>query len=162
MESCFFFLSFFLKGKVTFFQQVKKFPNSLLTVDDHVTAGNLYEKDKTIYFKFFGSINIIINYSLLNITNNSISYDCELVISSFLFFFLLTFSYRCMVEKKFFWRQIFEMILMDLRVLRLIVFENHIFSLFSACLSILSINPKQIIIGTPNYWSTFSSCGDVS
>ena len=60
-----------------------------------------------------------------------------------------------MVEKTLFWSQIFEIkILMDLDSMRSPEFENHIDCIWSMCLyvcmPVISINLKEIAVGTSN------------
>ena len=57
---------------------------------------------------------------------------------------IFTFSYL-RVEKELFWGQIFKLeILIDLHVLKSSESESHIFSVWSACVSVISITQKQI------------------
>ena len=75
----------------------------------------------------------------------------------------ITFPTHVMVEKVLFLGQILKMeILMDLHIMRSPESENHIFSVWSECVSVILTNQKQITAETSIWYSTFVSCTDAT
>ena len=81
----------------------------------------------------------------------------------FITIFLLSLTH-IMVEKVFFLGHIFEIeILMDLHVMRTPELENHIFSIRSVCLCLLSVQLENILQQKHLIWySRFASDSDTT